>query len=266
MTADVTAPPADPDLLEEAVALAREAGRRTLDWFGAAGLTVDRKGDGTPVTDADRAAERLVRERLAAAHPHDTVLGEEEPDVVGTTGRSWVVDPIDGTKAFTRGVPLYSTLLAVLDEHGPAIGVIDLPALGHTVWAGRGLGCHVDGRTARVSDRRDPADCVLSTSGYSWWPDPALLAVKHAGFQLRTWGDGYGYALVATGAVEAMVDPEVSLWDVAPMPVIIGEAGGRFTDASGDDLLLEPGRQVSGVATNGHVHDLVLGCLDPSRG
>jgi len=257
----VDLPPADPTLLEEAVDIARDAGRRTLDWFASEDLAVDRKGDGTPVTAADRAAERLVRERLAAAHPHDAVLGEEEADVAGTSGRTWIVDPIDGTKAFTRGVPLYSTLLAVFDEHGPAIGVIDLPALGHTVWAGRGLGCHFDGRPTHVSDRSDPADSVLSTSGYSWWPDDALLRVKHAGFQLRTWGDGYGYSLVATGSIEAMIDPEVSVWDLAPMPVIITEAGGRFTDTTGAELALAPGVQVSGVATNGLVHDRVLECL-----
>lgn len=256
-------PPVAADLVDEAVAIATEAGALTLDWFATDDLAVDRKGDGTPVTAADTAAERRVRELLTARHPHDTVLGEEEADVVGTSGRTWIVDPIDGTKAFTRGVPLYATLLAVFDDHGPAVGVIDLPALGHTVWAGRHRGCFLDGRPTGVSGRSDPADSVLSTSGWSWWPDEALLAVKHAGFQLRTWGDGYGYALVATGAIEAMVDPEVSLWDLAPMPVILAEAGGRFTDATGAELELRPGEQVSGVATNGVVHDAVLDCLLP---
>lgn len=258
-----TVPPADVALLDEAVRLTRDAGALTLRWFADAELVVDAKGDGTPVTAADRAAERLVREHLAAHHPHDAVLGEEEPDVQGESGRTWVIDPIDGTKAFTRGVPLYATLLAVVDEHGPAIGVIDLPALGHTVWAGRGLGCFLDGHTTGVSRRSRPAESVLSTSGYSWWPDHALLAVKHAGYELRTWGDGYGYALVATGAIEAMVDPEVSLWDVAPMPVILAEAGGRFTDTRGAALTVAPGAPVSGVATNGLVHDHVLACLRP---
>ena len=255
------APPVDPSLVDDAVAIATEAGALTLQWFAAEGLEVHTKGDGTPVTAADKAAERRVRELLSVRHPDDAVLGEEEDDVDGTSGRRWIVDPIDGTKAFTRGVPLYATLLAVIDEHGPAVGVIDLPALGHTVWAGRGRGCFLDGRPTGVSDRREPTECVLSTSGYSWWPDESLLAVKHAGFQLRTWGDGYGYALVATGAIEAMVDPEVSLWDLAPMPVILAEAGGRFTDAAGHDLDLRPGAQVSGVATNGLVHDRVLACL-----
>src|SRR5205814_4092347 len=138
--ATVTVPPADAALLEEAVALAREAGEYTLRWFGVADLVIDRKGDGTPVTEADRGAERLVRRHLADTHPGDSIVGEEEDDVHGSSGRCWIVDPVDGTKAFTHGVPLYSTLLAMEDEHGPAIGVIELPALGETVYAGRGLG------------------------------------------------------------------------------------------------------------------------------
>jgi histidinol phosphatase-like enzyme (inositol monophosphatase family) len=256
-------PPVDQRLLDEAVAVSRAAGALTLRWFASDSLTVDAKGDGTPVTQADRAAERLVRERLADTHPEDAVLGEEEDDQPGSSGRTWIVDPIDGTKAFTRGIPLYSSLLAVVDEHGPAIGVIDLPALGHTVWAGRGLGCFLDGRPARVSDRVEAAEAVLSSSDFTGWGDEALLAVKHAGFQLRTWGDGFGYAMVATGAIEAMVDPAVSLWDVAPMPVILHEAGGRFTDTAGLEPTLTPGRPASGVATNGHVHDRVVRCLTP---
>src|SRR5690606_2901435 len=117
-----------------------------------ADLTVDRKADGTPVTAADRAAERLVREMVDERFPDDGVLGEEEPETAGQSGRRWIVDPIDGTKAFTRGVPLYSTLLALYDVHGPAVGVIGLPAVGQVVYAGRGLGCFADDRPARVSD------------------------------------------------------------------------------------------------------------------
>jgi histidinol phosphatase-like enzyme (inositol monophosphatase family) len=258
----MSAPPADPSLLDEAVALTRAAGELTLSWFDRPDLAVATKSDGTPVTEADRAAERLIRSRLAEAHPDDAILGEEEDDVAGTSGLTWVIDPIDGTKAFTRGVPLYSTLLAVLDEHGPVVGVINLPALGTTVYAGRGLGCFRDGRPVTVSSRTDPAEAVVSTSGYSWWPEPALLGVKRAGYQLRTWGDGYGYAMVACGGIEVMVDPEVSLWDIAPMPVIIGEAGGRWSTLDGSEPLLEPGAQPSFVATNGLVHDHVIAALN----
>jgi histidinol-phosphatase len=158
-------------------------------------------------------------------------------------------------------VPLYSNLLAVLDEHGPVVGVINLPALGTTVYAGRGLGCFRDGRPVHVSYRTDPTDAVISSSSYTRWPETSLLSVKRAGYELRTWGDGYGYAMVAIGAIEAMVDPELSLWDIAPMPVVLGEAGGRLTTLDGDEPVLVPGATPSCVATNGAVHDDVLTAL-----
>jgi histidinol-phosphatase len=257
----MTPPAADPALLDEAVDLARSAGDLTLGWFDRPDLAVAHKSDGTPVTEADRAAERLIRERLATDHGHDAVIGEEEADVAGTSGLTWVIDPIDGTAAFTRGVPLYSNLLAVLDEHGPVVGVINLPALGTTVYAGRGLGCFRDGRPVHVSYRTDPTDAVISSSSYTRWPETSLLSVKRAGYELRTWGDGYGYAMVAIGAIEAMIDPELSLWDIAPMPVVLGEAGGRLTTLDGDEPVLVPGATPSCVATNGAVHDDVLTAL-----
>ena len=253
----MSAPPVDASLLEEAVALAREAGRLTLEWFRSAELTVDDKHDGTPVTAADRAAERFVRERLADAHPEDTIVGEEEADQEGSSGRRWIVDPIDGTKAFTHGVTLYSTLLAFEDEHGPAVGVIELPALRETVYAGRGLGCFCNGVRAHVSNRTRMRGSYLTTSGFDYWSEDALAAVRASGMFMRTWGDGYGYALVATGRVEAMVDPVAAAWDVAAMPMIIGEAGGTFTDFSGT-ARVDGG---SGLATNGPLHAEVLGLV-----
>lgn len=257
-------PPADPEMLANAVDILRAAGTFTMQWFGNPSLDVLTKSDGTPVTEADRGAERLIRERLSALHPEDSVLGEELDDYIGSSSRTWIVDPIDGTKAFTRGVPLYSNLLAVVDDYGPLIGVINLPALSTTVYAGRGLGCFRDGRPVHVSDRSTPSACVLSTSGFGTWEESSLLGVKRAGFELRTWGDGYGYAMVACGALDAMVDPQVSLWDIAPMPVIFAEAGGRFTGTDGNDVSLVPGSNVSGVATNGVVHDAVIAALAAS--
>jgi histidinol phosphatase-like enzyme (inositol monophosphatase family) len=255
---DSNVPAVDRALLDEAVALAREAGEHTLRWFGSDDLVIDRKGDGTPVTEADRTAERLVRSRLASSHPDDTIIGEEEADQQGTSGRRWIVDPIDGTKAFTHGVPLYSTLLAVEDEHGPAIGVIELPALGETVYAGRGLGCFRNGRPAHVSNRGRLPGSYLTTSGFDYWPESTLAELRASGMFMRTWGDGYGYALVATGRVEAMVDPSAAQWDLAAMPVIVGEAGGRFSDYTGA-ARADGG---NGVATNGHIHDDVLALLN----
>ena len=154
-------------------------------------------------------------------------------------------------------MPLYSSLLAIDDEDGPLVGVINMPALGEVVYAGRGLGCFDNGVPAHVSERDGLAGAYVSTCGYEHWDDDTLLRVKRAGAVLRTWGDGYGYALVATGRIDAMIDPDVAIWDVAPMPIILAEAGGRFTDWSG---VTDPGTG-SGVATNGRLHAAVLDLL-----
>jgi len=247
----------DPALLEDAVDLMRRAGELTLKWFQSEDLAIVRKGDGTPVTEADTATERFLREEIARLYPDDSIVGEEEAAHVGKSERTWIIDPIDGTKAFTHGIPLYCNLLAVNDAEGNAVGVINLPALGETVYAGRGLGCFHNGSPARVSSRDRLAGAYLSTCGFDYWPDPLLLRVKQANPVLRTWGDGYGYALVATGRIEAMVDPEVALWDVAPMPVILREAGGRFTSWKGN----EDPAEGTGLATNGLLHDELLRLL-----
>jgi histidinol phosphatase-like enzyme (inositol monophosphatase family) len=252
-------PPVDATLADEVVDLVREAGELTLRWFRSSTLDVERKGDGTPVTAADKAAERFLREQIGRRWPDDAVVGEEEDDVAGTSGRTWTIDPIDGTKAFTHGVPLYSNLLALSDESGPAVGVVNLPALGQTVWAGRGRGAFEDGRPARVSDTDRLDGAYLSTSGLEHLPEGLVASVGEVGSYLRTWGDGYGYALVATGRIDAMIDHGVSVWDVAPMPLIMAEAGGRFTDLQGRDRT-DTG---SGLASNGAVHDQVLALLAP---
>jgi histidinol-phosphatase len=253
----VTAPPCDPALLDDAVTVARAAGDLTLQWFRSSTLAVEKKADGTPVTQADRASEAHVRSWLAEHHPDDAILGEEEGETSGTTGRRWIVDPIDGTKAFTRGVPLYTTLLAVEDEHGIAAGVIHVPALAETVWAGRGLGCFCNGAPTGVSDHGFKGG-VLTTSGFDYWPEASIRAVHTSPLLMRTWGDGYGYVLVATGRAEAMVDPVAATYDLAPMPVILAEAGGRFTDWAGAERF-DGG---NGLASNGLVHDDVLALLN----
>jgi len=253
----MTAPPIDQATLDLAVRLTREAGDRTLRWFRSPDLAVEAKGDGTPVTAADKDAERFLRSELLIAFPDDGVLGEEEAPKTSASGRRWLIDPIDGTKAFTCGVPLYSNLLALEDEHGIAVGVVNLPALGETVWAGRGLGCWSEQGPATVSDGRTLQGAYVMSSSFDTWTPGQLAAAADAGAILRTWGDGYGYALVATGRVAAMVDPIVAPYDIGPMPVLLEEAGGRFTDLAGE-ASIETG---SGVATNGHVHDELLSLL-----
>jgi histidinol-phosphatase len=239
--------------LDEAVELARAAGRQTLRWFQSSTLHVETKGDGSPVTEADRAAERLLRTAIHDRYPADSVVGEEESDHRGSSANRWVLDPIDGTKAFTHGVPLYSNLLAYFDEHGPAIGVINLPALGETVYAARGLGCFVNGTPCQVSATTSLDDAYVCTSGLNNWPADRLADFAST-VKLRTWGDGYGYALVATGRVDAMVDPEVAYYDIAAMLTILPEAGGRFSDLTG--AVTATGG--SGLGSNGVLHDALL--------
>lgn len=248
---------ADPQLLETAVDFLRQAGELTLRYFRNPEVAVESKGDGTPVTVADRGAERLLRELIEAEFPDDGILGEEEAEKTGTSGRRWIIDPIDGTKAFTHGVPLYSNLLAIEDADGIGIGVINLPALGETVYAGRGLGCFLNGEPASVNDRSEIPGSYLTCSGLTRWEPEQFVAAKSAGLHIRTWGDGFGYSLVATGRVEAMFDPIAELYDLAPMPVILSEAGGRFSDGAG-----RPGPDGgSGLATNGRFHEELLELL-----
>jgi histidinol-phosphatase len=250
-------PAVSPALLADAVDVVRRAGTLTLEWFGTAGLVVDTKGDGSPVTAADRAAERFIREELGARYPADSIVGEEEPDRAGTSDRTWTIDPIDGTKAFTRGVPLYANLLALDDEHGPAIGIVNIPALGEMVAAGRGLGCFHNDRPCRVSATSSLEGAYASTSGLDSWPAGMLERLLASPVRLRTWGDGYGYVLVATGRIDAMIDPVVAPYDVAPMRTILPEAGGRFSDLQG----VERADGGSGLATNGVLHADVLALL-----
>lgn len=252
------APAVDPSLLAFATEIVRRAGEFTLTHFRSEELHIERKHDGSPVTAADKGAEHLLRADIAERFPDDAILGEEHGEDGGNSGRRWIIDPIDGTEAFTHGVGLYSNLLYLEDEHGPAIGVINVPALGEIVYAGRGLGCFLNGLRCGVSDASSVRGSLLTTSSFESW-DPDMLGRLHqSGMRMRTWGDGFGYMLVATGRAEAMVDPVIKLWDIAPCRVIIPEAGGRFTALDGSD---DP-EQGDAIATNGRLHDAVVALLN----
>jgi len=260
----------DIDLLETAVGWAQAAGALTLQWFNNPELAIDSKDDGTPVTQADKAAERLLRELIEASFPQDGIQGEEEAARIGTSGRGWVIDPIDGTKAFTRGVGTYSNLLYLADEHGPAIGIINLPVLGETIYAGRGLGCFLNTLPCRVSDRNELDGSYLSCTGFHMWTADMFNKVTAAGPRLRTWGDAYGYALVASGRIEAMMDPVLAWWDIAPLTVIIPEAGGVLTARDGSTALNMDRSNDTGtdgvysaIASNGLLHEQFVELLRP---
>lgn len=254
----MTGPEVDKSLVDLTVELATGAGALTRKWFDRGNVSVETKADGSPVTEADKAAERYLREQIGSAFPTDAIIGEEEDDRNGTSGRTWIIDPIDGTKSFTHGVPLYGTLLAVTDEHGPAVGVIVMPALDEIVSAGRGLGCFHNGRETSVNDHADLSTSYAMTSGFDYWSDNAERdRLLESGMTIRTWGDAYSYVLLATGRCEVVIDPLVNLWDAAPMQVIIPEAGGMVTDQLGQPW--EPGGHF--VASNGTIHEEVVAAV-----
>jgi histidinol-phosphatase len=250
------APPATSAELEEVRELTLAAGRRTLQWFDRADLGLEYKGDGSPVTAADKAAEAYLRAEIERRHPDDAIIGEEQGPKAGTSGRTWIIDPIDGTKSFVRGVPLYTTLLALMDEHGPLVGGVGVPALERHVVAARGLGCWEGDTQCAVSTVGDLDAACITSSAYEqpWIPQATIERITTSGAVVRTWGDGYGYYLVATGRAEIMIDGPMNAWDIAPMLVVIPEAGGTITTWSGSTELTS----AAWIASNGHLHPSAL--------
>ncbi len=235
---DVSPPACDQGLLARALALADEAAEQAMAGFRSLDLTIERKADGTAVTSFDRAVERSLREGIASSFPDDGVLGEEEDEVTGTSGRRWILDPIDGTDPFSRGVVTWGALVACEDQHGPLLGITACPWVGEVVAAGRGLGCHWGDRVGRASGRREVAGALLATSGTEHWEPGTLDRLEAAGVKVRTWGNAYGLSLAATGRVDAFFDARVHPWDVAPAPVLMAEAGGCFTTLDGSGSLV----------------------------
>ena len=258
--------PSTPDDLRLALALADVADAITLPRFGALDLRVDDKPDLTPVSDADLEAERRLRAELENERPDDAVLGEEFGGDAVLRGRQWVIDPIDGTKNFVRGVPVWATLIALVEDGSPTVGVVSAPALGRRWWAAAGTGAHMRGpdgteRPIAVSGVADLSSASLSFASLSGWAERGLrdrfLDLTDAVWRVRGYGDFFHYCLVAEGAVDIAAEPEVSLWDLAAVDVLVREAGGAFTALDG-----VPGPHGgSAVATNGPLHDEVLRAL-----
>lgn len=254
------------DDLALALELAELADSITLDRFEATDLDVSSKPDMTPVSDADLATETALREKIAAARPADAILGEEFGGAVELTGRQWVIDPIDGTKNYVRGVPVWATLIALLDDGIPVVGVISAPAMGRRWWAAKDAGAWrtVSGGSPKrlgVSGVTELADASVSFSSLSGWAERGLrenfIALSDKTWRLRGYGDFLSYCFVAEGSVDVALEPEVSLWDLAALSVLITESGGTFTSLSG-----EPGPHGGdAVATNGALHQAVLDVL-----
>ena len=245
--------------------LADAADALALQRFRAADLRVTAKPDLTPVSDADTAVEAAVRRTLTRERPGDAVLGEEQ-GLIGDGPRQWVVDPIDGTKSYVRGVPVWATLLALQVDGEVQVGLVSAPALGRRWWAARGhgawAGASATGATRlQVSAVASLADASLSYSSLTGWDEqgrlPGLLRLSDTAWRTRAYGDFWSHMLVAEGAVDASFEPEVSLWDLAALQPIVLEAGGRFTDLSGAPT--PAGGSV--VCSNGMLHDEVLAYL-----
>ena len=258
--------------LDIARSIALQAGEVTLRHFQTRQLSVERKPDDSPVTIADREAEQLLRREIQAHFPEDAILGEEFEDIEGRSGYRWILDPIDGTKSFICGIPLYSTLIGIEFDGAAVVGVIHLPALREMVYAGSGQSAwHVVGDAdpvpAKVSDRQTLADGCFVMSQVDLFAEygrqDAYRQLEQKAYITRSWGDGYGYLLVATGRIEVMVDPVMHIWDAAAIQPVMEEAGGTFTDWQGNPTFTSG----EGIGTNGKVLDEVLAITQnyPSR-
>ena len=247
------------EFLEFAVGAAWQAGRQTLGHYQT-GVAVDRKIDRSVVTIADRDAEQLLRHLIAAQFPDHTIVGEEFGHDDRQSSHRWIIDPIDGTNTFVRGVPFYGVLIALEIEGAPVVGVTYFPALDEMISAASGLGCYWNGRRARVSAVTSLAEaCIAYTDsrgmrerlGGGWDVLLETTALQ------RGWGDCYGHCLVATGRADIMLDPRMNPWDCAALIPIVEEAGGRFTDWQGR-VTIDGGDALS---TNGALHDETLARL-----
>jgi histidinol phosphatase-like enzyme (inositol monophosphatase family) len=253
------------ELLEFSVVLARGAGDITLNYFRKQPET-STKSDGSYVTIADREAEAYLRGQINERFPEDGIVGEEEGETEGRSGRRWILDPIDGTFAFVHGVPFYGVLIALEIDGEMSVGVINMPALGEIVSAAQGCGCFLNGEPTRVSTTAKLEEALLlctdfRAAAYHGF-GRAVDFLQRTAKTSRTWGDCYGYVLVATGRADVMLDPVMNLWDCAPLLPIMEEAGGTFTDWRGV-------RTVDGgnaIATNKLLFDEVMQLIGLSAG
>lgn len=246
------------EILDVAIEVAYLGGCTTLGYFNA-GVGVEEKGDATPVTVADREAENVIRGTILKYFPTHSILGEEHGRSAGDPDYTWVVDPIDGTKSFIHGVPLYGTVVGCLVKGEPLVGAVSLPPLGDLFGAAQGLGATWNGRRCRVSEVSQLRDATLLAGSIT-------RAIKRSdAFETladqvklnRGWGDVYGYMLVASGRAEVMLDPTINLWDIAGVAPIVREAGGFFGNWKGEATVHGP----DAVAANAGVRDVVLSTL-----
>jgi histidinol-phosphatase len=246
----------NPDL-RLALEMADAADAITLRHFQSATLAVRTKVDMTPVSEADEAVERALREMLAAQRPDDAIVGEEY-GTSGTSPRRWILDPIDATKNYVRGIPVYATLIALVEGDRPVVGVVSAPALTRRWWASAGEGAFCNGKLIRASHIGEIGEAHLAYDSVADFDKSgsteAFLRLSRRCTRARGFGDFWIHMLVAEGAIEIAVEPAVAPWDMAAVQIIVEEAGGRFTDLTGNPRF-DGG---SGLSTNGLLHDEVL--------
>lgn len=250
------------DFLSFAEQTAREAGALTLEYFLTDGARAEFKSDDTPVTIADRKAEELIRSRIAGAYPDHQIVGEEYGTTEGSPDYRWIIDPIDGTKSFVHGVPLYAVLIALEIQGKMEVGCAYFPALDEIISAATGLGAQWNGKPCRVSEvasiyRAVCAHIDTAYFGKNGKGEPWERLQKSVYYNAG-WCDAYGYLLVATGRAEIMLDPVMAVWDCGPFPPIFKEAGGYFGDWSGNEGRIDGGEAL---ATNAALRDEVVALL-----
>ena len=244
------------EMLEFAIGAAREAGKITLEYFQT-DLAIKTKSDQSPVTMADLRAEERLRQLIASRYPDHDITGEEYGETAQSSQYRWILDPIDGTQTFIRGVGMYGVLIGLELDGQSVLGVASFPALGEIVYAARGLGCYWNGRRVRVSEIKNLAQAALLMTDvpslYAHGRGRAYDRLSGSVRLERTWGDCYGHILVATGRAEIMLDPVMNVWDSAPLLPILQEAGGTFTDWNGVPTI----RGGNAISTNKFLFDQV---------
>lgn len=260
-----------PSDLEIALKLADIADEISMQRYLAIDLIVETKPDLTPVSDADRAVEQAIREYLGKHRSNDAIIGEEFGTSVDNTDRAWIIDPIDGTKNYVRGVPVWATLIALRTSEGMQLGVVSSPALGRRWYASKGNGAFVIDNLADKSKVRklscsqvgQLSDASMSVSSFDkkeGWKDlqPNLLKLSEIVWRNRGYGDFWSHMLVAEGAVDIAAEPSLALWDMAAVAIIVTESGGRFSDL--ENVAGPFGK--SGVSTNGHLHQAFISAVN----
>lgn len=252
------------EYLQFAETTAREAGKLTLEYFLTDAAAPEFKGDDTPVTIADRGAEELIRKRIEESYPDHQIVGEEFGESGEGSRYRWIIDPIDGTKSFVHGVPLYAVLIALEVDGKVEVGCAYFPALDEMISAASGLGAHWNGKPCRVSEEAnlDRAVCAHIDTAYfaQNGKGEAWERLQKAVYYNAGWCDAYGYLLVATGRAEVMLDPVMAVWDCGPFPPIFREAGGYFGDWAGNEGRVDGGEAL---ATNAHLREEVVQILSP---